>query len=285
MRKAACLLAMIVASAAIAQSPAASQIQASQIQAPQIQAVQIQARPAGDAQKLDAILDQARARLDQYLRLLPNIIGMEAGRSQEFHGEKQKRDVRFTAHIRMVHAPLPTAADRVTERMEFLTLNGKAVRRRPTDIPFYLVDIFSNQNPQILPSADRCILYSQQLSPPGTIRIERWIHPRNPAFAADCANNPDVNIGEKVEITLDAATMQMIELDRPLQPRRDLHRGEQLAYRYEYAPQKLGAITTLLPARLHAELVSSDEKSHKVFDASYGDYRRYGSTATVLPVQ
>ncbi len=241
------------------------------------------AEPVGEQRNLKIMLDSARTHLAAYLPLLPNVIGTETGHSVEFQGNRQKRDIRFTAHIRMVHAPMPDAPDRVTEQMEFLTRNGKPVGRRQADVPFYLVDIFTNQNPQILPAPDRCIAYLLRPSAPGTIQIERWIHPQSPMFAAACADNPDVNIGEKVEITLDAATMQMIALDRPLQPRRDLHRGEQLAYHYEYAPQKLGAMTTLLPARLHAELVSADSKTRKVFDASYSDYHRYGSTATVLP--
>ena len=233
--------------------------------------------------RLDAILDSARAQLAAYLHLLPNVIGTETGRSVESRELWARREIRFTAHIRVVHAPLPQAPDRVTEQLEFLTRNGKPVRHRPKDIPFYLVDIFSNQNPQILPPADRCIRYQLLSSPPGTIRIERWIHPQSPEYAAACAANPDVNMDEKVEITLDATTMQMIALDRALQPRRDLDRGEKLAYRYEYAPQQLGEGMTLLPVRLHAELLSGDAKSRKVFDASYGNYHRYGSTATVLP--
>lgn len=268
-----------------ARSSLCSILLAGAILAPSLPATPMSAKPDSEQRKLTAVLTAARAQLASYLRLLPNVIGTEAGESVELHGSRRQHATRFTAHIRMVHAPMPDAPDRVTEQMEFLTRNGRPIRRRPKNIPFYLVDIFSNQNPQILPAPDRCIVYLLRTSAPGTIQIERWIHPQSPMFAAGCADNPDVNIGEKVEITLDAATMQMIALDRPLQPRRDLHRGERLAYHYEYAPQKLGAITTLLPTRLHAELVSADSETRQVFDASYGDYRRYGSTATVLPAQ
>ncbi len=236
-----------------------------------------------DKQKLNAILDEARAKLDAYLPMLPNIICAEHGDSRQYHGDKLKKDVTFTAQVKMVHAPLPKQPDRVTEDMAIQSENGKSAGKKPKPLPINLKDVFTNQNRWILPVSDRCISYRLLPSAPATILIERWIHPLRPEFAAKCASNPDANMNERVEITLDAQTMQMTALERPLQPRKDLNKGWEIGFRYEYKQQNLGGRQVLLPASLHAETLNPKTKWRGVLDASYGDYHRYGSTATVLP--
>lgn len=230
---------------------------------------------------LNAILQQARLQLARYTSLLPNVIGLENGDSKEFSGEKLRHEVRFTAHIRMTHQPLPNLPDRVTESLDFLTENGKPVHKTPKNIPLYLVDIFSNQDPSILPVSVHCLSYKLLPSESGTLLIERWIHPLKPADAPFCSGS---NLGETMRITLDAHSMQMIRLDRPVQPRNDLKKGQQIGFVYLYEPQRLGTETDLLPQKIHAELVSADGKRSRTFDASYTDYQRYGSTAKIHSV-
>ncbi len=227
---------------------------------------------------LNAILTMARDRLARYTALLPNIIGMERGNSRVYHGDKLRREVSFTAHVRMIHAPLPTAPYRVTEELDFMTENGKPVRQRPKNIPFYVVDIFTNQDPQILPLPQHCFAYSLLPSAPGTIVIERWIHPLQPSDAPFCRK---YNLGEKMRITLDAKTLQMIAIERPVQPRKDMKEGWEIGFTYTYTPQKLGEETELLPKRIRAELVLPGKRIRQVFEATYSDYQRYGSTATL----
>ncbi len=239
-----------------------------------------QAERANTSDGLDAILQKARLQLARYTTLLPNVIGMEQGDSRWYDGQKLKREVHFTAHIRMTHRPLPKFLDRVTEEAKFLTENGKPVSKTPKNIPLYLTDVFTNQNPSILPVSVHCVSYKLLPSGPGSILIERWIHPLTLADTHFCK---DANLGEITRITLDAQTMQMIHIERPVQPRKDLKPGMEIGFMYDYAPQKMGEETALLPLRIHAELVSEDQKWHKVFDASYSDYQRYGSTATMLP--
>lgn len=228
---------------------------------------------------LNGILQQARLQLARYIPLLPNVIGLEHGDSEEFIGESQRHHVRFTAKIRMTHQPAANLPYRVTESLDFLTENGKPVHKTPKNIPLYLVNIFTNQDPSILPVSLHCVSYKLLPPQPGTILIERWIHPLKPADASFCSGS---NLGETMRITLDAHSMQMIRLDRPVQPRNDLKKGQQIGFVYLYAPQRLGTETDLLPQQVHAELVSADGKRRRIFDASYSDYQRYGSTATVL---
>lgn len=230
---------------------------------------------------LNAILQQARYQLVRYTSLLPNVIGLEQGTSEEWIGQKLKSHVRFTAHIRMTHRPLPNPPNRITESLDFLTENGKPVHKTPKNIPLYLVDIFTNQDPSILPVSLHCVSYKRLPSQPGTILIERSIHPLKPADASFCSGS---NLGETVQFTLDARSMQMIRLDRAVQPRIDLKKGQQIGFVYLYAPQRLGigSEIDLLPQQVHAELVSADGKRRRIFDATYSDYQRYGSTATVL---
>ncbi len=236
-----------------------------------------------DGQKLNAILDEARAKLDAYLPLLPNIICTEQGDSRHYHGDKLKKDVAFTAQVKMIHVPLPKQPDRVTEDMAIQSENGKPAGKKPKPLPLNLKEVFTNQNRWVLPVSERCISYRLLPSAPGTILIERWIHPLRPEFAAECASDFDNDMNERVEITLDAQTMQMIALERPMQPRKDLNKGWEIGFRYEYKSQNLGGLQMLLPASLHAETLNPQTKWRSVFDASYSDYHRYGSMATVLP--
>ncbi len=232
---------------------------------------------------MNAILEKARLQLSRYTSLLPNVIGLEEGDSQGFVGEKLKREVRFTAHLRMMHKPLPKLPNRVTEEAEFLTENGKPVHKTPRDIPFYLVDIFTNQDPSILPVPAHCVSYKILPSEPGSILLERWIHPLTPAEAHFCEG---ANIGEIMRITLDAGTMQMTRIDRPAQPRKDLEAGWEIGFSYDYTEQRIGEKRYLLPARVESTLLKPDHGIRKTFEASYSDYRRYGSTATIsLPEQ
>lgn len=262
---AACLLAMIFACAAAAQQRIAPS--------------------SRDEQKLDAILDQARARLAEYAHLLPNILCSEQGDSRAYHGDRLKKNVRFTAQVRMIHGPLPKQPDRVAEDATILTENGKQAGRKPKPLPLNLVGIFTNQDPAVLPIPKDCISYRLLPSAPGTIRIERWIHPLKPEFAATCASNPDMYMGERVEITLDAQTMQMIALERPVQPRRDLRQGWEIGFRYVYAVQDMDGRHALLPVSVHAETRNPQTNWRATFDASFSDYHVYGSTATILPAQ
>lgn len=238
---------------------------------------------AGYTPELTAILEKARAQLENYTQLLPNVIGTELGTSQLYRGGALKHEVSFTANLTMVHAPLKDAPNRVTEQLKFLTENKKPVRKTPTNIPMYLVDVFSNQDPSIFPLASPCVRYAIVKSTPDEIVIERSITPVDTAASAACAH---ADLGEKVTVTLDAHSFRMTGLERPVQPRKDLRPGAQIGFTYQYAQQRIGDGFYLLPAHIQSTLVEPDKGTRKTFDASYSNYRRYGSTATIsLPNQ
>lgn len=231
---------------------------------------------------VEELLPRIQAYARQYRQSVPSFEADESVTSQLLDGGAVKKQVRAEMTMRLIRSQ--TNPEDTTDHYTIHTVNGKPLHvvgflpiYRKAEFPYFVHSVFSNVIGMGGNGPGKCIVY--QVLPgnsASTVTLELRNKPDAPA--EECKDNFD---GYHKTLLVERDSGRVLHVTRSMSAGAARAHHEVGYVDVEFAPQKLGDETFLLPIRFLAH----DGTGNRRIAASYSNFHRYTSTASMHEVE
>ena len=229
---------------------------------------------------VEEVVARVRANLEASNAIIPDVFCTEHLRSAEMRNNQVKHEVILDSVLRATRQP--DGSDEFKEERSIEQANGKPAKKgKKFSLPLSIANGFGATFASYLaPEYAPCNKFRLTGDPSGKDVILEIARAPQIEHVEACAK---LAPGTSARFWLDPDSLEILRFEVTT-PHAGAPSGfDNFSSTIDYAPIPLGPRMCRLPTRVHADLKKSSGSDELVYDASYSNCHRFGSTMTIVP--